>query len=57
MSKNDVISKIYYEPSGYGSLKTTLDDSRKINKSITIDDVKQFFKENVEQKKETTKRL
>ena len=40
-NKNDIISKVYFERSGYGSIKTTLDDARKIDKSININDVKQ----------------
>ena len=49
-NKNDIISKIYFDKSGYGSMKTTLDDARKIDKSINISDVKQFFNNNVEKK-------
>ena len=48
--KNELISKIYFDKSGYGSIKTTLDDARKIDKSITLNDVKQFFNNNVEKK-------
>ena len=40
---NEIISKIYNEPSGFGSLKTTLEDARKIDKSITHEDVKKVF--------------
>ena len=50
MDKNNIISKIYYDRSGFGSIKTTLEDARKVNKSITLDDVKQFFNSNVEKK-------
>ena len=42
-NKNDIISKIYFDKSGYGTMKTTLADARKIDKSININDVKQFF--------------
>ena len=41
---NEIISKIYNEPSGFGSLKTTLEDARKIDKSIPNEDVKNFFR-------------
>jgi len=51
-SKTDLLKKIYYDKSGYGSIKTTYDDARKKNKSISRDDVKDFFKEYVEQKKQ-----
>ena len=47
-SKDDIIKKIYYDKSGYGSLKTTFDDVKKIDKTIKMDDIKQWFKENVE---------
>ena len=40
MSKNEIISKIYNDPSGFGSVKKTLDEAKQIDKTITIDDVK-----------------
>ena len=43
MSKDSIISKIYYDPAGYGSMQTTLQDARKIDKTITSDDIKQWF--------------
>ena len=49
---DDVISKIYYDKSGFGGIKTTFEDARKIDKSITLDKVKEWFKQNVEQKKQ-----
>ena len=52
MSKSETISKIYYDKSGYGSKKVTLDDARKENNSITMVDVSEFFQKNVEQKKQ-----
>ena len=51
-SKDDIIKKIYYDKSGYGSIKTTFDDVRKIDNTIKMDDIKQWFKENVEAKKQ-----
>jgi len=47
---DDVISKIYYDKSGFSSIKTTFDDAKKQNKTITIDDVKLWFSKNVEKK-------
>lgn len=49
-SKEDTISKVYFEPSGFGSIKKTFEDARKKDKSITLDDVKDFFKTRVEKK-------
>ena len=50
MSKSDIISKIYNDPSGYGSIKTTLADAKLKDKTIKLDDVKNWFNKNVEQK-------
>ena len=51
-NKNDIIKKIYYDRSGFGSIKTTFDDARKVDKTIKLDDIKNWFKENVEAKKQ-----
>ena len=50
MDKNNIISKIYYDKSGFGSIKTTFEDARKVDKSITLEDIKQFFNNNVKKK-------
>ena len=50
-NKQKIIADIYYDRSGFGSLKTTLDDSRKKDPSIRMEDVKEFFRKNVEVKK------
>lgn len=50
MSKNEIISKIYNDPAGFSSIKTTVDDAKKQDKTITIDDVKLWFSKNVEKK-------
>ena len=50
VDSNAIISKIYFDRSGHGSIKKTLDDARKIDKSIIINDVKEFFNNNVEKK-------
>ena len=52
MDKNDIISKIYFDRSGYGSKKTTLADAKKVNKNITTKDVDEFFKKTVAEKKQ-----
>ena len=46
--KQKIISDIYFDKAGFGSLKTTLEDSKKKDSSITMDDVRQFFRKNVE---------
>ena len=50
-NKQKIISDIYNDPSGFASKSVTLADARKKDKTITIDDVNEFFKNNVEQKK------
>ena len=52
MSKADIIEKVYHDPSGFGSKKATLEDARKKDKSITMGDIDEFFRKNVEQKKQ-----
>ena len=43
MSKDEVIKKVYYDPSGFGSRKNTLESARKRDKTITKDDVDNFM--------------
>ena len=49
-NKNDIIKSVYFDKAGYGNIKNTFDDARKIDNTIKIDDVKQWFKENLEKK-------
>ena len=51
VNKNDVIKKIYFDRSGFGSVATTFKDAKAKEPSITLNDVKEFFKNNVEVKK------
>ena len=51
-NKNDIISKIYFDRSGFGSIQTTYRDARAKDKTITLNVVKEWFKKNVEQKKQ-----
>ena len=50
MSKNDTISKVYYDPAGYGSVKNTWLDAKKKGPIITIKDVRVWFANHVDQK-------
>ena len=38
--KNKIIEKVYYDPSGFGSITATLKDVKTYDKSITYEDVK-----------------
>ena len=51
VNKDDIISKIYFDRSGFGSKATTLKDAKAKDPSITMKDVEKFFQKNVEQKK------
>ena len=50
-SKQKIINDVYYDRAGFGSLKKTLDEARKKDSSIRMDDVKQFFSKNVEERR------
>ena len=53
-SKPDITNGIYFDKSGFGSNNATLDDARKKDKSITMDDVNEFFRKKCRTEKETT---
>ena len=50
-NKQKIINDIYFDCSGYGSKATTLKDARQKDASITMDDVNDFFRKNVEIKR------
>ena len=52
MTKDEILSFIYLDPAGYGSIKETYTEARKKDKSITMKDVKDFIDKHVEQKKQ-----
>ena len=48
--KDKIISEVYYDQAGFGSIATTYKDAKKKDASITTQDVKEWFQENVERK-------
>jgi len=51
MSKKDeIISKVYYDTAGYGSVANTLADAKKYDSTITYDDVKKWKDRNTGRK-------
>ena len=50
--KNDVLKKIYFDRSGFGSIRTTYADAKAKDNTITMSDVKTFFEDYVEKKKQ-----
>ena len=53
-SKQDIINDTYFDRGGFGSRARTLQEARKKDKSITAEDVNEFFRKNVEQKRKQT---
>ena len=52
MSKEEIISKIYHDPAGYGSVKQTYLEARAKDPSITYADVQKRLSKAVDQKKQ-----
>ena len=50
-SKQEIIANIYYDKGGFGSKAVTLKDARAKDKTITMQDVEDFFRKNVEIKR------
>ena len=51
MNKNEIISKVYHDPAGFGSNAATLADAIKYDNTITLQDVKDWKAKNIEQTK------
>ena len=49
--KQKIINDVYFDKAGFGSKQRTLDEARKKDKNITMNDINEFFKKNVEQKR------
>ena len=47
IDKDKIIRDVYVSPSGYSSMRQTLDDARKKEKSIKMEDVKKWFNQHV----------
>ena len=50
-NKQKIINDIYFDRSGFGSRATTLKDAPEKDKSITKENVEEFFRKNVEEKR------
>ena len=49
-TKAEIISKIYNDLSGFGSIKQTFEEARKKDKTITLNDVKAWKEKNIVRK-------
>jgi hypothetical protein len=52
MSKTEIIEKIYNDPAGHGSIKTTYEDAKAKDSSITYGDVQAWFRKNIDRKRQ-----
>ena len=50
MDHDKIIENVYNDPLGFGSIKNTLRDARKLDSTITLNDVKQWKENNIERK-------
>ena len=50
-NKDDIISKVYYDRSGFGSKNRTLEETREKDITITMSDINECFRKNVDQKR------
>ena len=51
--KQDIIYNTYFDRGGFASKQRTLQEARKKDKTIIIEDINKFFSKNVEQKRKT----
>ena len=47
-SKQDIIRDVYFDRAWFGSRARTLKEAREKDKTITAEDINEFFKNNVE---------
>ena len=50
-NKQKIIAEIYFDRAGFGNRATTLKDAKAKDKTITKEDIDEFFRKNVEIKK------
>ena len=48
--KDEIIKKTYYDRSGYGSIQKTYQDAKNRDNTITLENVRNWFYQNVEKK-------
>ena len=50
-NKQKIINDVYFDKAGFGSKATTLKDARAKDKSITMNDINEFFRKNTDEKR------
>ena len=51
MKFDELIKKVYYDPGGYGSIQDTFKEVKKLNSSVKLDDIKDWFERTIERKR------
>ena len=49
--KQKIINDVYFDRAGFGSKSRTLEEAREKDKTITMYDINEFFRKNVDQKR------
>ena len=49
--KQQIINDVYFDRAGFGSKSRTLEEAREKDKTITMSDINEFFRKNVDQKR------
>ena len=55
--KQKIINDVYFDKAGFGSKQRTLSEAREKDKTITMSDINEFFRKNVEQKTSRSKQF
>ena len=53
--KQKIINDVYFDKAGFGGKSRTLAEAREKDETITMGDINEFFRKNVEQKKKTAR--
>ena len=51
MDKNNVLNKLYFDPSGFQSQQRLYKEAKQKDNTITMNDVKEWYSQNVEKNK------
>ena len=54
MKYDGLIKKVYYDPGGYGTVQETFKDVKKLDSTIKVSDVKDWYERNIDRKKQLT---
>ena len=52
MKYDGLIKKVYYDPGGYGTVQETFKEVKKLDSTIKVSDVKDWYERNIDRKKQ-----